>query len=262
MKRSVAIQKSQKKVGKIGDFVNKIILGDCLEVMKRMPSGKIDLVFADPPYNIGMKYDTHDDRMRYEDYVRWCGKWLKECCRLLSKKGSIYVAINDEHAAEMVMIMKKLGLHMRNWIIWHYTFGQSMKKKFSRSHTHVLYFTKSKQDFIFNSEAIRVKSVRQMIGDKRANPKGKIPDDVWTVSRVAGTFKERIRGFPCQMPVKVLDKIIKTSSSKSSIVFDPFSGTGTTVHVAKKLGRKYIGMEISPEYHKVSNERLTHLFDF
>ena len=218
----------------MNDFVNKIILGDCIKIMKKMPSGKIDLIFADPPYNIGVKYDTHNDKMRYEDYVEWCEKWMKECSRLLSNKGSIYVAINDEHAAEIVLILKKLRLHMRNWIIWHYTFGQSMKRKFSRSHTHVLYFTKSNQNFIFNSDAIRVQSVRQKIGDKRANPKGKMPDDVWTVSRVAGTFKERVKGFPCQMPVKVLEKIIKTSSNKSSIVFDPFSGTGTTAMLPRK----------------------------
>ena len=247
---------------KMKDFVNRIILGDCIKTMKRMPSGKIDLIFADPPYNIGMKYDTHNDKMEYEDYIVWCEKWLKECSRLLSDKGSVYIAINDEHAAEIVMILKKLELHMRNWIIWHYTFGQSMKRKFSRSHTHVLYFTKSSQNFIFNSDAIRVQSVRQKIGDKRANPNGKIPDDVWMVSRVAGTFKERVKGFPCQMPVKVLEKIIKTSSNKNSIVFDPFSGTGTTAHVAKKMGRKYIGAEISPRYHKASNSRLRSLTDF
>jgi len=247
---------------KIRDFVNKIILGDCIEVMKKMPSEKIDLIFADPPYNIGMKYDNHHDKMKYEDYVKWCEDWLKECIRLLSANGSIYIAINDEHAAEIVLILKKLGLHMRNWIIWHYTFGQSMKKKFSRAHTHILYFTKSKENFIFNPDDIRVQSVRQQIGDKRANPKGKIPDDVWTVSRVAGTFKERVKGFPCQMPVKVLEKIIKTSSNKNSIVFDPFSGTGTTPYVAKKMGRKYIATEISPQYHKISNERVNYMLNF
>ncbi len=107
-----------------------------------------------------------------------------------------------------------------------------------------------------------MQSVRQQIGDKRANPNGKVPDDVWTISRVAGTFKERIKGFPCQMPIKVLERIIITSSNKDSIVFDPFSGTGTTPYVAKKLGRKYIATEISPKYHKISTERVGYMLNF
>ncbi len=127
------------------EFVNKIILGDCIKIMKKMPSGKIDLIFADPPYNIGMDYDNHYDKMSYNDYLRWCEDWLKECVRLLSDKGSIYVAINDEHAAEITMILKKLELNMRNWIIWHYTFGQSMKKKiWQGSYPYSLFYKKQK----------------------------------------------------------------------------------------------------------------------
>lgn len=244
------------------EFENNIILGDCIEIMKNISNNSIDLIFADPPYNIGMKYDNHYDKMRYEEYIKWCEKWLSECVRLLSDKGSIYIAINDEHLAEIILILKKFGLYMRNLIVWHYTFGQSMKKKFSRAHTNILYFTKSKDSFIFNSDDIRVQSVRQQIGDKRANPKGKIPDDVWTISRVAGTFKERIKGFPCQMPVQVLERVIKTSSNKESVVLDPFSGTGTTPYVAKKLGRKYIAIEISPKYHKTSKERVNSMLNF
>jgi len=251
----------------IKEFENRIIFGDCLETMKEMPSEKIDLIFADPPYNIGIKYDNHNDKMNYNDYIYWCSKWIKECVRLLSNKGSIYIAINDEHAAEIVIILKKLGLTMRNWIIWHYTFGQSQRKKFSRAHTHILYFTKDKENFIFNADDIRVKSVRQEIGDKRANPKGKIPDDIWEngiseedniwkISRVAGTFKERIKDFPAQMPAKLLERVIRTSSNKDSIVFDPFSGSGTTPYVSKKLGRKFIATEISPKYHKISENRV------
>jgi len=240
----------------IKELENKIILGDCIEVMKNIPSGKIDLIFADPPYNIGIKYHNHKDKMKHDDFLKWCEGWIKECVRLLSDYGSIYIAINDESAAEIVTILKKLGLNMRNWIIWYYTFGQAQRRKFSRGHTHILYFTKDKEKFIFNSEDIRVKSVRQEIGDKRANPKGKIPDDVWIISRVAGTFNERVKNFPCQMPVKLLDRIIKTSSNKESIVFDPFSGSGTTPYVTKKLGRKFIAIDKSPEYHKMSERRI------
>lgn len=240
----------------IKQFENKILLGDCIKTMKKLPSGSIDLIFADPPYNIGVSYDIHKDKMKYESYISWTEEWITECIRLLSDKGSIYIAINDEHVAEVVMFLKKKGLVLRNWIIWYYTFGQAQKKKFSRSHTHLVYFVKEKNNFMFNSDKIRIPSVRQKIGDKRANPKGKIPDDVWVISRVAGTFNERVKNFPCQMPVKLLERVIKASSSTDSVILDPFAGSGTTPFVAKKLGRKYIGIEISEKYKEMIENRL------
>ena len=244
----------------INDFKGKILLGDCLEVMNKIPNNSVDLIFTDPPYNIGVDYENHEDNMQYEEYIHWCEKWLKQCRDILTKKGSIYVAINDEYAAEYVMIMKKLGLFMRNWIIWHYSFGQATTKKFSRCHTHILYFCKDKNEFIFNKDAIRVFSVRQKMGDKRAHPKGKIPEDVWKVSRVAGTFKERIKEIPNQMPIKILERIVKTSSEKKSIIMDPFSGSGTTLLAAKKLGREYVGIEKSKTYRNAAIKRLNSVF--
>jgi len=239
----------------ITEFVNKIICGDCIEILNDLPEKSVDLIFADPPYNIGLKYDNHKDDMPYEEYVNWSEKWISACVRILKDEGSIYIAIGDEYAAEVVSILKKY-LFMRNWIIWHYTFGQNQRKKFSRSHTHILYFTKHPTKFTFNSDDIRIKSVRQEIGDKRANPKGKIPDDVWKISRVAGTFKERVRNFPCQMPMALLERVIKASSNRGDIVLDPFIGSGTTAVASKKLGRKYIGIDISPNYVKNVENRL------
>ena len=240
----------------ISEFVNKIICGDCIKIMNTMPEKSVDLIFADPPYNIGLKYDNHKDNMPYEEYVNWTEKWIAAALRVLKENGSIYIAIGDEYAAEVVMILKKKGLYMRNWIIWHYTFGQNQRKKFSRSHTHILYFTKHPTEFIFNADNIRVRSVRQEIGDKRANPKGKIPDDVWKISRVAGTFKERVKNFPCQMPLALLERVIKASSNVGDIVLDPFIGSGTTAVACKKLGRNYIGIDISPNYVKNVENRL------
>ena len=214
--------------------VNKIYLGDCIEVMKTIHSESVDLVFADPPFNIGIKYDTHNDKMPYEEYHKWSEKWIKETHRLLKSDGSIYIAIGDEFAAEINIILKRIGFHFRNWIVWYYTFGQSQRKKFNRAHTHILYFTKNKNDFTFNDKNIRVPSARQLIyNDRRANPLGKVPDDVWQFSRVCGTFKERIGKHPCQMPENLLEQIIKVSSNEGDLVLDPFGGTGTTSAVAK-----------------------------
>lgn len=237
--------------------VNKVYLGDCIKIMKALPDKSVDLVFADPPFNIGIKYDVHNDNMSYEEYYIWSEKWIKETFRLLKNNGTIYIAIGDEFVAEINMILKRTGFYFRNWIIWYYTFGQSQRKKFNRAHTHILYFTKDKERFTFDNKNIRVPSARQLIyKDKRANPLGKIPDDVWQFSRVCGTFKERIGQHPCQMPEDLLELIIKTSSKEGDLVLDPFGGTGTTVAVAKKLKRHFVTMEISKEYYNLILKRL------
>jgi len=237
--------------------VNKVYLGDCIEIMKTLPDKSIDLVFADPPFNIGIKYDVHNDNMSYEEYYNWSEKWIRETYRLLKNNGTIYIAIGDEFAAEINIILKRAGFYFRNWIIWYYTFGQNQRKKFNRAHAHILYFTKEKERFTFNDRNIRVPSARQLIyKDKRANPIGKIPDDVWQFSRVCGTFKERIEKHPCQMPEDLLELIIKTSSNEGDLALDPFGGTGTTATIAKRLKRNFITIEISKEYYNVILKRL------
>ena len=243
--------------GRVRMEVNKVYLGNCIEIMKTLPDKSVDLIFADPPFNIGIKYDVHNDNMPYGEYYNWSEKWIKETYRLLKNNGTIYIAIGDEFSAEINIILKRTGFYFRNWIIWYYTFGQNQRKKFNRAHTHILYFTKNKERFTFNDRDIRVPSARQLIyKDKRANPLGKIPDDVWQISRVCGTFKERIGEHPCQMPEDLLELIIKTSSNNGDLVLDPFGGTGTTAAVTKKLKRNFITMEISKEYYDVILKRL------
>lgn len=238
--------------------INKAYLGDCIKIMKEFSPNSVDLVFADPPFNIGIKYDKYNDNLSYDEYYKWSENWIMETYRILKKDGSIYIAIGDEFAAEINIILKHTGFYFRNWIIWYYTFGQNQKKKFNRAHTHILYFTKSKDKFKFNAEDIRIPSARQIIyNDKRANPKGKVPDDVWEFSRVCGTFKERIGEHPCQMPESLLERIIRTSSDVGDIVLDPFGGTGTTAVVAKGLKRNYITIEISEKYYNVILKRLS-----
>lgn len=247
---------------KIEELKDKIINGDCRQVLKKFPSNSINLIFADPPYNIGIKYDTHNDTMSSIDYLQWCEEWINECARVLREDGSFYLAIGDEYAAEIVLMLKEKGLILRNWIIWYYTFGQSQRKKFNRSHTHILYFVKNDKNFTFNPDNIRVESVRLKIGDKRANPKGKVPDDVWQISRVAGTFNERVKDFPCQMPLQLLERVINASSNKKDIVLDPFMGSGTTAVACKKMDRIYIGVEVSEKYYEDIKIRLETIEDF
>lgn len=257
--------------------VNQIIQGDSIQVLNDGPEGWIDLVFADPPFNIGYLYHGYHDQRDDKDYLNFSRDWMGAVHRSLKPTGSFYLAIGDEYVADLCVIARReLGFHLRNWIIWHYTFGQQPKHKFARSHTHILYFTKSEKEFTFNADAVRVASARQTIyADSRANPKGKLPDDVWVlrpqeapkplfdeggdtwnVSRVCGTFKEREGWHGCQMPLGVLQRIVKASSNPGDVVLDPFNGSGTTVVAAATLGRNYVGIDQSEEYVRHAKARL------
>jgi DNA modification methylase len=262
---------------------NTIIHGDCIKVLNDGPEGWVDLVFADPPFNIGYLYHGYDDARKYEDYIQFSTDWMSAVKRALKPTGSFYLAIGDEYAADLCYVARrKLGFHMRNWIIWHYTFGQQTKKMFAKSHTHILYFTQHEQmPFTFNADAVRVASARQTAyNDRRANPKGKLPDDVWylrpqetppayfdpasdtwAVSRVCGTFREREGWHGCQMPIEVLKRIILASSNPGDIVLDPFNGSGTTVVAAALLGRRYVGIEQSAQYVEFARRRLAHALE-
>jgi site-specific DNA-methyltransferase (adenine-specific) len=254
--------------------MNKILTGDCLRYLNDLPEGCVDLAFADPPFNIGYEYDTYDDRRSRDDYLAWTQKWLAAVRRVLSPTGSFYVAIGDEYAAELKVRLDALGLTMRNWIVWHYTFGVHCTRKFNRSHAHIFYYVADPRRFHFDADAVRVPSARQTTyADRRANPAGKVPDatwvlrpqederyfkpdtDTWYVPRVCGTFKERT-GHPCQMPEAVLERIIRVSSRPGQLVLDPFAGSGTTLATARRLGRRYLGIELSPEYAEAIRRRL------
>jgi site-specific DNA-methyltransferase (adenine-specific) len=236
---------------------NEIYHGDCLDLLKQARGLPVQLVFADPPFNIGYAYDIYDDHKKYDDYCDWTKKWMRACREVLAANGSFYIAIGDDYAAEIRMFARELGLHLRNWVIWHYTFGQQTKMKFARAHTHIFYFVVDPKNFIFNDEEIRVPSARQLVyNDKRANSKGKIPDDVWRYSRVCGTFKEREGWHTCQMPTKLLARIIKTSSNPGDLVLDPFSGSGTTALTAAVLKRQYLAFDLSESYVQSGRQRI------
>ncbi|MHC4159439.1 MAG: DNA-methyltransferase [Planctomycetota bacterium] len=243
------------------ELCNKIICGDCIEVLREVEEAFADLIFADPPFNIGYKYDKYYDKVKSKNYIGWTKEWMAVCKKVLKPYGSFYIAIGDEYAANVKIIADELGLFMRNWLVWHYTFGQQMKKKFARAHTHIFYFVNDKKNFTFNDMAVRVPSDRQLIySDKRANPAGKMPDDVWDgYPRVCGTFKEREGWHPCQMPENLLKRIIAASTNSGDCVLDPFCGSGTTAAAAFQLGRNYVGIEVSEKYVANAEKRLCEL---
>jgi site-specific DNA-methyltransferase (adenine-specific) len=254
--------------------VNEVIEGDCVRVLAGLPPASVDLVFADPPFNIGYAYDVYDDRRAKADYLAWTDKWIAAAARVLKPTGSFFLAIGDEFVAEHKVRLDALGLTMRNWIVWHYTFGVNCSKKFNRSHAHILYYVADPKQHKFNPDPVRVPSARMTTyADRRANPVGKLPDDTWVlrpqestghfqpdsdtwfVSRVCGTFRERV-GHPCQMPEAVLDRIVRVATDRGDVVLDPFAGSGTTLAVAKKLGRNYLGVELSEQYADGIRKRL------
>jgi len=248
--------------------IDAVLRGDCLDLMARVPTGSVHLAFADPPFNIGYDYDAYDDRLSADAYLDWSKQWMREVVRVLRPDGTFWLAIGDEYAAELkVMATRELGLTCRSWVVWYYTFGVNCKQKFSRSHVHLFHFVRDSSAFTFNTDAIRVPSARELVyGDKRANPTGRLPDDTWVLRpqdlpegfgaaedtwyfpRICGTFKERSGWHGCQMPEQLLGRIIRASSHKGDTVLDPFGGSGTTLAVAKKLGRSFLGMELSEDY--------------
>ena len=161
--------------------LDKLHNKDCIAGMARIPEGSVDLAFADPPFNIGYKYDVYEDRLAADEYLAWTKKWGKAWSRTLKPTGTFWLAIGDDFAAELKLLFQRdLGLCCRSWVIWYYTFGVNCKHKFSRSHTHLFHFVKDPKNFTFNSDAIRVPSARQLVyADARADSKGRLPDDTW-----------------------------------------------------------------------------------
>lgn len=259
----------------VKDFLGSIHQGDCITGLQKVPDASVHLAFADPPFNIGYEYDEYDDRLDTEKYVAWCHDWIEQVHRVLRDDGTFWLAIGDEYAAELKLEAQKIGFHTRSWVVWYYTFGVHCKAKFTRSHAHLFYFVKDPKRFTFNAQAIAVPSARQLVyNDRRANPKGRSPDDTWILRpqdceggftpeqdtwyfpRVNGTFKERAGFHGCQMPEQLLGRIIRSCSDPGDIVLDPFSGSSTTVVVAKKLGRQYFAFELSKEYARHGTARL------
>jgi DNA modification methylase len=257
---------------------NRLVHGDCIKGLQQVDSGSVHLAFADPPFNIGYEYDTYRDNHKAEHYLAWTKQWGEQIHRVLKADGTFWLAIGDEYAAELkILFQKEFGFTCRSWVIWYYTFGVNCTRKFSRSHAHLFHFVKNPKQFTFNNmdPAIRVPSARQLVyADARGNPDGRLPDDTWILrpqdlpdgfqpdedtwffSRVAGTFKERAGWHGCQMPEQLLGRIIRACSNPGDVVLDPFGGSGTTLVVAKKLDRQWLGFEMSPNYAALAQSRL------
>jgi len=247
------------------DTEHRLLRGDCIEGMAQLQPSSVKLCIADPPFNIGLDYDVYEDKRPADEYLDWCRQWMRQVYDLLTPDGAFWLCIGDEFASDLdVLARREIGFHMRNKVIWHFTFGPHCEKKFSRCHTNLFYYTKHRSKFTFNKAAVAVPSARQAVyGDKRAMAGGKTPADVWVLEpkqqpwlfqgdqtvwhgpRVAGTFKSRVSNAVTQMPEQVIGRMISACSNHGDLVLDPMVGTGTTGATAKKLSRRFVGFELS-----------------
>ncbi len=260
-----------EKEKNISDFVNRIICADALNTLKEIPNNSIDLIFADPPYNLQLKNElwrpnqtkvdaVDDDWDKYESfehYDEFCKKWLKECQRVLKETGTLWVIGTYHNIFRIGKIMQDLGLWILNDITWVKTNPMPNFRgvRFTNA-TETLIWAKKNENakgYIFNYQFM-----------KKFN-EGKQMRSDWYIPICNG--KERIKDnkgvkvHSTQKPETLLKYIVLSSSNEGDVVLDPFAGTGTTGAVAKKYGRKWILIERDKNYCKVIEDRISSIID-
>jgi len=240
------------------------VLGNCIEELKKIQDNTIDLIFADPPYNIGKDFGNNKDKWENtEEYINWCKIWIDECFRVLKNEGTFYFMTATQFMPYLdVYCSEKYNVLSR--IVWSYdSSGVQSKKNFGSLYEPILMCNRDKKaKYTFNYKDILVEAKtgakRKLIDYRKKIPTlyntQKVPGNVWNFNRVR--FKmEEYEYHPTQKPEKLLERIILASSNENDIVLDPFSGTFTTSAVAIKNNRKAIGIELNEEYYKIGIRR-------
>ena len=242
--------------------MNKIYNQDCIDGMKTIPDGKMDLVVTDPPFAINFKakkanYNRTASRVlsgyneiTKENYYEFTLNWMSQCFRILKESGGMYVFSGWNNLADILNAIEEIGFITVNHIIWKYQFGVVTNRKFVTSHYHCLYICKNdKKRKFFPYERF---------GKEEKNNQGrslhyKDKEDVWEIKREYWTGDEKT---PTKLPAEIIKKILQYSSEESDLVFDPFLGSGQTAVVSKLLKRNYMGFEIVKEYFDFISKRL------
>lgn len=256
------MDKTKTKI--LGNQEHRILFGDALEALDLVPDNSVDLIFADPPYNIGKVFAGLKDKwVSDEEYLKWCYRWLQLCVNKLKSNGTFYVMTSTQFMPYFdIYLRDKLAILSR--IVWTYdSSGVQAKKYYGSMYEPILFCVKDEQNYTFNAEDILVEaktgSQRKLI-DYRKNPPQpyntkKIPGNAWDFARVRYRMEE-YENHPTQKPIALLERIIKASSNIGDTVLDPFSGSFTTGFMAKQLNRKSISIEIQEEYVKIGLRRL------
>ncbi|HOV99196.1 MAG TPA: adenine-specific DNA-methyltransferase [Bacteroidota bacterium] len=243
---------------------HKIIWGDAIETLKTVEDNSIDLIFADPPYNIGKKLIDVPERWEADgSYLKWCHKWLEICIGKLKPHGTMYVMTSTQNMPYFDIFLRE-RLTILSRIVWFYDSSSVQARKYFGSlYEPILHCVKDERNYTFNSNDILVEArtgaVRKLIDYRKTIPtvynSKKVPGNVWHIPRVRYRMEE-YENHPTQKPIALLERIIKASSNEGDLVLDPFSGTFTTSFVAKQLNRRSIGIEINEDYVKIGLRRM------
>jgi adenine-specific DNA-methyltransferase len=241
--------------------------GNCLDLLKQIPDGKIKLIVTSPPYNLGKEYEK---KINIPEYLHQQSQVISECHRILHPQGSICWQVgNYVDNGEIIPLDVKLfpffedlGMKMRNRIIWHFGHGLHASKRFSGRYEVIIWFTKN-DDYTFNLDSIRVPqkypNKKHFKGPNRGelsgNPLGKNPSDVWDIPNVKANHIEKTE-HPCQFPVELIERLVLSLTNERDCVLDPFMGTGTTAIAALLHKRKAIGAEIVNRYIDIAKKRI------
>lgn len=239
---------------------NQIILGDCLEVMTTISDNTFDMVFADPPFNLKKDYNSYNDSKTQTEYLEWCHTWLQEIVRVTKTTGSLFVHNLPRWLIYFAGFLNPIS-QFRHWIVWEAGRGPT-GKTLRQDHYGILYYSKS-EDYTFypirNPHGICKKchAFLKDYGGKQyvKHPFGPIVSDIWTdIARIRNEGNRD--DHPCQLPIELLERLILMSTDAGDLVFDPFLGTGSTAIAAKKLGRRYMGIELDSQYLSLAKNKV------
>ncbi len=251
----------------VEDIENRIICQDLFDVPDWLPTGFVDLLFLDPPYNLDKAFNTTSFSARsISEYADWLDSWLPHLVRTLKSTASVYIC-GDWRSSTAIHLVAEKYLKVRNRITWEREKGRGAKSNWKNC-SEDLWFCTVSDDFHFDPDAVKVK--RRVIApytDAYGRPKDwdrtesgnhrlTYPSNLWTDLTVPFWSMPENTDHPTQKPEKLLAKIILASTATGGLVFDPFCGSGTSLVAAKKLGRRYIGIEIDHEYCCLAEKRL------
>lgn len=252
---------------KIKSLVNKVVNQDIFEVIRLLPDNFVDLLFIDPPYNITKKFNRVSFKeMELFEYVKWLDSWLSKVGRLLKENASIYIC-GDWKSSAAIFITGSKYFQVKNRITWEREKGRGAKGNWKNCSEDIWFFTNSSK-YTFNVNNVKLRRrVLAPYKDDRRNPKDwsqnavgnfrdTFPSNIWNDISVPFWSMPENTEHPTQKPEKLLAKIILASTKKGDIIFDPFLGSGTTAVVAKKLERKYVGVEVDEYYCCLAEKRL------
>jgi len=232
----------------------KLYQGDCLNLMRNLASDSIDMVFADPPFNLNKLYPSKiDDNLKTEQYLLWCEEWAGECVRLLKPGGSFFVWNLPKWNTYMAQFLNT-RLTFKHWITADIKYRLPIKGRLYPSHYSLLYYCKGERASEFHPDRLPMEICPHCMGDlkdyggykNKMNPLGINLSDVWQDIPPVRHAKYKKRNGANELSIKLLDRIIEMASDEGDIVFDPFGGAGTTYAVAELKKRKWVGVEIGP----------------